>query len=120
MSRPHKKKMICQQPKCRMFKPSGVPIKASEVVELRLDELEAIRLSDIEDVYHEKAAELMGTSRPTYSKLLASAHKKIATAIIKGKPLSIDGGNVEICPEQGKSCRGNGKKQGCCSRIKLP
>jgi predicted DNA-binding protein (UPF0251 family) len=54
-----------------------------------LDEVEAIRLADLEDLYQEQAAKKMNISRQTFGNIIHSAHKKIADAIINGKALQI-------------------------------
>jgi len=64
-----------------------------------LDELEALRLADLEGLYQEQAAEKMGVSRPTFARILESARKKVAEALVKGKGLVIGGGPVKVEPE---------------------
>lgn len=66
-----------------------------EVV-LHHDELEAIRLKDLLGHSQEEAAKKMNVSQPTFHRLLLAAHEKIADAIINGKALRIEGGNVAI------------------------
>jgi len=63
-------------------------------VEVTLDELEALRLSDLLGLYHETAAERMNVSRQTFGRIINSAHKKIAEALVNGKAISIKGGQV--------------------------
>ena len=65
-----------------------------EEIELNLDEIEAIRLADIESLYHADAAKKMAISRPTFGNILALAHRKIATALLEGKALRISS-NIE-------------------------
>ena len=65
-------------------------------VALSLDELEAMRLTDIEDLYQADASEKMGVSRQTLGNILARAHKKVATALIEGKALRISAGDETI------------------------
>jgi uncharacterized protein len=60
-----------------------------DYVELELDEAEAIRLADYEQLYHEQAGKKMGISRQTFSRLLAAAHQKVSDALINGKCLII-------------------------------
>ena len=67
-----------------------------ESINLTFDELEAIRLADLEGMYQEKAAQEMNISRQTFGRIIESAHKKIADALVNGKALSIDGGNIEF------------------------
>ena len=72
---------------------------ALEEIELALDEVEAMRLTDVEDMYQAEAAERMGISRQTLGNIIARAHKKVATAILEGKALRIgDGGAVDASP----------------------
>ena len=59
-------------------------------IKLELDEFESIRLRDHEGLYQEQAAEKMGISRQTFGRILESAHKKIADALIHGKAIRID------------------------------
>lgn len=64
-------------------------------VGLTLDELEAIRLADLEGLYQEDAAGQMKISRQTFGNIINSAHKKIADALVNGKALKIEGGVVK-------------------------
>ena len=90
--RPRKCRRIDFDPTTTVFKPSGIPMRLLDDVELELEEAEAIRLADYEQLYHEQAGEKMGISRQTFSRLLASAHKKVSDAIINGKCLVIKSG----------------------------
>ena len=99
MPRPHKCRLIHIKPPSLAFKPLGIPASSLESVELKLDELEAIVLTDLEGLYHEEAAERMNVSRATFSRVIQKARKKIAEALIKGKILIIKGGNVTMYSE---------------------
>lgn len=91
MARPIKcRRVACDVP-VRYFKPQGIPLCALEEIELALDEVEAMRLTDIEDLYQAEAAERMGISRQTLGNIIARAHKKVALAIMEGKALRISG-----------------------------
>ena len=85
-------------PHVTYYKPRGVPLAMLQCVELAVDELEAIRLADLEGLYHEEAAARMNVSRQTFGRILEAAHKKVADALIQGKALSIRGGPVEVAP----------------------
>jgi uncharacterized protein len=61
---------------------------------LTLDQLEAIRLADLEGDHQERAAAKMNVSRPTFGRVLDQAHKTIADALLNGKALQISGGPV--------------------------
>ena len=77
-----------------MFKPAGIPLPELDQVVMKLDEFEAIRLADLAQMYQEKAAKQMGISRPTFSRIIDSAHRKLADALVHGKALLIEGGTV--------------------------
>ncbi len=61
---------------------------------IALDEFEALRLADLEGLYQAGAAERMAVSRPTFGRILESAHHKVAEALVRGKALKIEGGPV--------------------------
>ena len=63
---------------------------------MTLDEFEAIRLADLDGLYQESAAAQMGVSRPTFSRITAAAHRKLADALVHGKALRIEGGPVHV------------------------
>ncbi len=67
-----------------------------EEVVLTLDELEAVRLADLEGFYQEDAASKMNISRQTFGRIIDSAHKKLASAIVGGKAIKIEGGEVKV------------------------
>ena len=71
------------------FKPCGVRKVELDRVYLLEDEMEAIRLADFEGLYQQECAERMGISRPTFSRLIESARKKIADALTNTKALNI-------------------------------
>lgn len=54
------------------------------------DELEALRLADCEDMYHEDAARCMGISRQTFDRIVRRAHRKVAEALVNGHALRIE------------------------------
>jgi len=74
------------------YKPFGLPIRKLESVVLLLEEFEAIRLSDYENLNQEEAAKKMNISRPTFTRLYDKARKSIAKAFIEGKAIFIHGG----------------------------
>jgi len=60
-----------------------------EVVELSHEEAEALRLKNVEDLDQQSAAKKMKTSQSTFQRILASAYKKISTALTEGKAIRI-------------------------------
>ncbi|KJJ84576.1 protein belonging to Uncharacterized protein family UPF0251 [Candidatus Omnitrophus magneticus] len=65
-------------------------------VELTIDEFEAIRLACLEEMKQESAAKLMKVSRPTFSRIIRAAYKKIADALVNIKAIKIEGGCCKI------------------------
>jgi predicted DNA-binding protein (UPF0251 family) len=110
MVRPKRCRIIEEHPEITYFKPQGIPLSDLEEITLHIDEYEAIRLKDLEGLDQEVAAAKMGISQPTLFRLLTSGHKKIAEALVKGKAIKIEGGNVcknvsaEECQQHRKDC----------------
>lgn len=61
-----------------------------EEIVLLADEVEAIRHADLDQLYQEDAALKMKVSRQTFGRIIESAHKKIADALINGKALRLE------------------------------
>ena len=95
MPRPCRCRRVRCKPDTNYFKPRGIPLDTLEEVNLTLDELEAIRLADLGELYQEDAAKKMNISRQTFGNIINSAHKKIADALLNAKALKIEGGNIE-------------------------
>jgi len=89
MSRPRLCRKISFNPNITYFKPQGVPMRELEIVELTTEEMEAYRLRHINDMEQQEAAEKMHTSQSTYQRILYSAYKKIADALVNGKAIKI-------------------------------
>lgn len=90
MVRPRLCRKISFNPKVRYFKPQGIPLRLLDEVELTTEELEAIRLKNFEGLEQTKASIKMNTSQSTFQRILASAYKKIAEALIEGKAIKIN------------------------------
>jgi predicted DNA-binding protein (UPF0251 family) len=90
MPRPRLCRRINFDPHVSYFKPQGKAMKELEVIELTLEEVEAYRLRHLEDLDQREAAEEMATSISTYQRILYSASKKIAEALVKGKAIKIN------------------------------
>ena len=71
------------------FKPQGVPMRFLEMVELTIEEMEALRLKNIKGLDQEQAAEEMNTSQSTFQRILSSSYNKISDALINGKAIKI-------------------------------
>jgi predicted DNA-binding protein (UPF0251 family) len=94
MARPPNPRRIDPGLEIRVFKPAGTPLRGLQVVKLDLDGLEALRLADLEGLYHEAAAAQMGVSRATFGRILAEARARVAETLTEGKALRIGGGPV--------------------------
>ena len=90
MSRPKKPRFLRFKPDVYYFKPRGIPLRILEEVVLLPDEVEALKLHDVDGVEQTQAAAKMKISQPTYARILNKAYKKIAQALIKGKAIKIE------------------------------
>lgn len=114
MVRPQLNRFVSGSPAVRHFKPQGIPLSDLEEVILTEDELEALRLADVEGLYHDEAARRMNVSRPTFGRIIARARRMLALAITQGKAICIQGGSVErVSSPLG---RGRGWGRGRCRR----
>lgn len=96
MARPKCCRKVGCVPDRNYFKPRGIPASELEVVVLTLDEFEALRLADHQGLYQEEGARRMNVSRQTFGRIIESAHGKIADALVNGKSLKIEGGDVAV------------------------
>lgn len=96
MVRPRLCRRVRFNPNVTYFKPRGIPLRELEEVILPVDEYEAVRLKDLEGLEQEECAKKMNISQPTFHRLVLSARKKIADAIINGKAIKIEGGNYRF------------------------
>ncbi|KPJ52751.1 hypothetical protein AMJ39_06970 [candidate division TA06 bacterium DG_24] len=108
MPRPRRCRRVAGLPDTRHFKPRGIPLRSLDQVVLGVDEFEALRLADLEGLYHEEGARRMGVSRQTFGRILDTAHRKVAETIVLGKALTIEGGVYEV-PSHGLRRRGRGR-----------
>jgi len=109
MPRPVKLRCIAQMPQFSYFKPLGVPVSILDKVSLSIEEIEAIRLKDMEGLEQEDSAKKMCISRPTFHRILQSARKKLADALVNGKAIQIEGGNYGF-PYSRFTCNEDGHK----------
>ena len=98
MTRPCCLRHVRHTPAVVYFKPAGVPACTLEQVTLKLDEVEALRLAELEGLYQEQAAVKMKISRATFARIIEAARRKVAEALIYGKALRIEGGTVTLPP----------------------
>lgn len=108
MPRPPKMRKIAFIPQLTFFKPAGVPLKYLAEISLAFEELEAIRLKDLEGLEQEACAVQMGISRPTFHRIIVQARQKLARALIEGKAIRIEGGHYRL---QGEHARCENRKK---------
>lgn len=110
MPRPCKRRRICSMPRNLRFAPVGH--ENTEIVNMTLDEYEAIRLIDSLRMNQEECAKRMGVARTTAQSIYNNARMKIAECIVEGKELHINGGDYFLCEETVCECKH------CCKRTK--
>jgi predicted DNA-binding protein (UPF0251 family) len=122
--RPQKDRIVGFNPDVSYFKPRGIPMLDLEEVRLTVDELEALRLSDLLDLSHEEGGRRMGVSRATFGRILQKARHTVADALISGKAINIEGGNYKLttverifecraCGHRWTAAPGTGRPEGC-------
>lgn len=122
MPRPFCKRFVGWQPGVSLFKPAGIPAGELELVVLSLDEVEALRLADLNGQYQEAAADQMKISRATFARIVESARRKVADALVHGKALQIQTEPGALpppaalapgaCHRRGCGCHGHGRGKG--------
>lgn len=107
MGRLPKWRRVAFMPEINYFKPAGIPLRALEEVCLSVEEVEAIRLKDMEGLEQEACAQQMNISRPTFHRVLGAARQKIADALLNGKAIRIEGGNFEMATRRFRCLNGH-------------
>lgn len=112
MARPTKWRKIENIPVVPYFVPMNEKVEGVEVNVLLLEEVEAIRLKDLEGLEQAECAQRMEVSRPTFQRILISAREKIADGVINGKAIHIAGGNYtrNICNVICEDCKNSWKE----------
>jgi len=95
MPRPRLCRRVKFNPDVTYFKPRGVPLRHLKIVELSLEETEALRLKNIAGLDQVKCAKKMKTSQSTFQRILSSAYRKISVALINGKAIEITNENIK-------------------------
>jgi Predicted DNA-binding proteins len=108
--RPRKYRIVSKTPKISQFSPRGRPGRPDEI-DLKMDEFEAIRLSDFEHLRQSEAAKHMRISQQTFSRILKRARKTVAEGLVHGKIIKIQGGSYLIHSQQNLSPKTEKKPQ---------
>lgn len=88
--RPRRQRRIGFEPGVYYFKPRGVALRLLKEVELYSEELEALRLKNIENLNQEEAAQKMDISQSTFQRILVEANRKTAEALVNGYAIRIN------------------------------
>ena len=96
MPRPVKPRRVEGVPRVNFYKPAGVPMASLEEVVLNIDEYEALRLKDMEKLEQFDCAAKMGVAQSTFQRIITAARHKMVSALVEGKALRIEGGQVDI------------------------
>ena len=116
MPRPFKWRRVCCLPENNRYGPLNTDADDNGVVQMSVDEYEAIRLIDTEGYTQEKCAEHMNVSRSTIQSIYDSARKKLSDSLVFGKVLWIEGGEYRLCDGMSNGCGGGGCHRHRCGR----
>jgi predicted DNA-binding protein (UPF0251 family) len=89
MVRPRKRRRLTRRPQAMIFKPAGVPLADLRQVALLAEELEALRLADLEGLSQVEGAAQMGVSRSTFQRTLERARRQVALALTEGQAIAV-------------------------------
>ncbi len=89
MPRPRLKRKTFFSPNVSYFKPRGVPLRELKVVKLNIEEVEALKLKNVDELNQIECAKRMKTSQSTFQRILSSAYKKVSEAVIRGKAIQV-------------------------------
>ena len=96
MARPLSPRRVGVRPAVTYFKPAGVPLRTLSEVSLTHDEVEALRLKNLENLSQTAAAKKMGISQSTFQRILTRSYQKTSRALLKGEAIRIEGGAVKF------------------------
>jgi len=99
LPRPIKPRWVEFFPNVTYFKPAGMPLSTLDEVSLGIDELEALRLKDVLGLEQEQCAERMKVAQSTFQRILTMARAKVASALVEGKAIRIEGGHYRFWAE---------------------
>lgn len=114
MPRPRKWRKVCCLPKTDRFGPLGGTDNLEDIVTMRVDEYETIRLIDLEGFTQEECAEQMNVARTTVQGIYNRARKKLADSLVHGKMLCIEGGEYILCEGSEETCGCGGCRRHRC------
>lgn len=90
--RPRKKKIIQEAPRIDHFSPRGRPGRPDESI-VTMEEYEALRLHDYMGMQQKEAADMMGISQQSFSRIVRKGREKVSDALVNAKIIRIEGGD---------------------------
>ncbi|WP_342304585.1 DUF134 domain-containing protein [Methanolobus sp. ZRKC5] len=112
MVRPRKRRMVNFEHDIRHFKPSDSRIESMDEINITIDELESLRLSYLEKMKQDDAAQKMEVHQSTFQRTLRRTLEKISDALVNGKSIRVEGGNYTMPGKDGTGPRGQGSVGG--------
>jgi len=103
--RPRRRRILKRAPRPAIYKPAGVPLDGLRHTTLLHEELEALRLADLEGLTQAEAAKCMSVSRSTFQRIVTQARHQVALALVEGHALQIEGGTFEVSPPRPRGPR---------------
>ncbi|MDD2471951.1 MAG: DUF134 domain-containing protein [Dehalococcoidales bacterium] len=104
MPRPRKNRRLRKHHQVKIFKPVGVRLSSCQTVVLLPEELEALRLVEVEGQYQTQACETMDVARSTFQRILAEARRKVAVALSEDMIIVVSAGDVRGIRVRWKCC----------------
>ena len=101
MPRRKRHRLVTKEPHVSVFKPAGIPARELDEILITIDEFEALRLADFEGLSQRNASTAMEISQPTFNRVLSSARNKVASGLVQGYVLRIEGGRYRLADGSG-------------------
>ena len=95
IGRPIRTRIVRNEPQTRQFSPRG-RVGRPGYTELKYEEFEAIRMTDVMGLNQQESARLMGISQQTFSRVLRNGRKSLAEALIRGEIIRVQGGDFKL------------------------
>ena len=109
MPRPAKCRKVCRLPEASQFIPRGC--RDRKPVVITVDEYESVRLIDYEGFSQEACGQYMHIARTTVQQIYTNARRKLALALVEGRPIRIEGGSYRLCDGKEERCGCGGCKR---------
>lgn len=90
MPRPRGIRRIEGMPQAFFYKPQGIPLRQLQIIDITMEEFEAIRLKDVQELQQEECAKEMRVSQSTFQRIISQARRKISNAIVRGAAIRIE------------------------------